>query len=95
MPVAYVFIRTAPGKEKEVRDRLRNGDLNYFRIIREEGVGDRVEVEEAHIVYGPWDIVAKVRAEDELALRGFVHSLRTETEGICEVRRMDVVENEL
>jgi DNA-binding Lrp family transcriptional regulator len=57
MPVkAFVLINTQIGSEEEVLKDLKGLE----------------EVEEAHIVYGVYDIVAKVTAEDINKLRDIV-----------------------
>lgn len=56
MPMAYVLINAEIGAEEEVLDALRKVD----------------GVVEAHIVYGVYDIVAKVEAESMDKLREIV-----------------------
>jgi DNA-binding Lrp family transcriptional regulator len=49
---AFVLIKTDPGKEREVADRLNR----------------LPEVKEVHIITGEWDILAVVETERELVL---------------------------
>jgi len=53
MPLAFVFINAETGSEDEVL----------------KGLGKIVDVKEAHVVYGVYDIVAKVEAETMDKLR--------------------------
>ncbi|MDA4122525.1 MAG: Lrp/AsnC ligand binding domain-containing protein [Thaumarchaeota archaeon] len=49
---AFVLIKTDPGKERDVADRL----------------GKLPEVREIHIITGEWDILAVIETEKELIL---------------------------
>ena len=60
MLLAYILINTEIGDEEKV----------YTALKETEGVL------EAHIVYGVYDIVAKVQAEDTDGLRGIVEKIR-------------------
>jgi len=60
MLLAYILINTEIGDEEKVYEALKEI----------EGV---IEV---HIVYGVYDIVAKVQAEDTDGLRGIVERIR-------------------
>jgi DNA-binding Lrp family transcriptional regulator len=60
MLLAYILINTEIGDEEKVYNALTNM----------EGVV------ETHIVYGVYDIVAKVRAEDTEKLRTIVENIR-------------------
>jgi DNA-binding Lrp family transcriptional regulator len=53
MPTAFVLISTDVGAEKEVLEKLR----------------ELPEVAEAHVVYGVYDLVVKVRVERQEDLR--------------------------
>jgi len=64
LPIAYVLIRTDVGAEKEVLKKLR----------------ELKGVEEAYLVFGPWDIIAKLNVPDRAELNRLV---------IWEIRRME------
>ncbi|MCS7366687.1 MAG: Lrp/AsnC ligand binding domain-containing protein [archaeon YNP-WB-062] len=77
MPVkAFVLINTQIGSEEEV--------LKYLRNLE--------EVEEAHIVYGVYDIVAKVTAEDINKLRDIVTMKIRKMSKIMSTTTMVVIE---
>jgi len=56
MPIAFVLINVELGKEKEVLDQLKRTD----------------NVKEAYLVYGAYDIVAKVEAASMKKLKEIV-----------------------
>ena len=66
MPTAFVMINTETGCEKEVLDELRKIDA----------------IKESYMVYGVYDIVAKVGADTMDKLKEIV---------TCNVRRLDKV----
>jgi DNA-binding Lrp family transcriptional regulator len=66
MPIAYVLINVEVGAETEVLEKLKK--------VR--------GVEEAHLVYGVYDIVAKIKAESMEDLKELV---------TWEIRRIDKV----
>jgi len=70
MPVAFVLINTEIGSESEVLASLKKIDA----------------VEEAHMVYGVYDVVAKVRADSMDKLKEIV---------TWHVRRLDKVRSTL
>ena len=70
MPLAFVLINTEIGSESEVLESLRKIDA----------------VEEAYMVYGVYDVVAKVRAETMDKLKEIV---------TWHVRRLDKVRSTL
>jgi len=70
MPLAFVLINTEIGSESEVLESLRKIDA----------------VEEAHMVYGVYDVVAKVRADSMDKLKEIV---------TWHVRRLDKVRSTL
>jgi DNA-binding Lrp family transcriptional regulator len=77
MPVkAFVLINTQIGSEEEVLKDLRGLE----------------EVEEAHIVYGVYDIVAKVTAEDINKLRDIVTMKIRRMKKIMSTTTMIVIE---
>jgi DNA-binding Lrp family transcriptional regulator len=77
MPVkAFVLINTQIGSEEEVLKDLRSLE----------------EVEEAHIVYGVYDIVAKVIAEDINKLRDIVTMKIRKMKKIMSTTTMVVIE---
>jgi DNA-binding Lrp family transcriptional regulator len=77
MPVkAFVLINTQIGSEEDV--------LKYLRNLE--------EVEEAHIVYGVYDIVAKVTAEDINKLRDIVTMKIRKMNKIMSTTTMVVIE---
>ncbi|MCR6668656.1 MAG: Lrp/AsnC ligand binding domain-containing protein [archaeon YNP-WB-040] len=77
MPVkAFVLINTQIGSEEEVLKDLKS-------------LG---EVEEAHIVYGVYDIVAKVTAEDINKLRDIVTMKIRKMKKIMSTTTMIVIE---
>jgi DNA-binding Lrp family transcriptional regulator len=60
MLLAYILINTEIGDEEKVYNALKETD----------------GVLEVHIVYGVYDIVAKLQAEDTDGLRGIVEKIR-------------------
>ncbi len=70
MPTAFILITSELGKEKDLLSKLRTLE----HII------------EAHYVYGVYDIIAKIEAEDMEKLREIV---------TFKIRRMDEVNNTL
>ncbi|MCR6691194.1 MAG: Lrp/AsnC ligand binding domain-containing protein [archaeon YNP-LCB-003-016] len=77
MPVkAFVLINTQIGSEEEVLKDLKGLE----------------EVEEAHIVYGVYDIVAKVTAEDINKLRDIVTMKIRKMKKIMSTTTMIVIE---
>ncbi|MCC6017896.1 MAG: Lrp/AsnC ligand binding domain-containing protein [Candidatus Verstraetearchaeota archaeon] len=77
MPVkAFVLINTQIGSEEEVLKDLKSLE----------------EVEEAHIVYGVYDIVAKVTAEDINKLRDIVTMKIRKMKKIMSTTTMIVIE---
>jgi len=77
MPVkAFVLINTQIGSEEEVLKDLKGLE----------------EVEEAHIVYGVYDIVAKVTAEDINKLRDIVTMKIRKMKKIMSTTTMVVIE---
>jgi len=70
MPLAFVLVNTEIGSESEVLESLRKIDA----------------VEEAHMVYGVYDVVAKVRADTMDKLKEIV---------TWHVRRLDKVRSTL
>lgn len=70
MPSAYVLVSTELGRENEVRDNLR-----AFYAVRK-----------AYGVYGVYDIILEVEAEDEETLKKTVFN---------QIRRMDGVRSTL
>ncbi len=60
MLLAYILINTEIGDEEKVYHALKETD----------------GVLEVHIVYGVYDIVAKLQAEDTDGLRGIVEKIR-------------------
>lgn len=70
MPLAFVLVNTEIGSESEVLESLRKIDA----------------VEEAYMVYGVYDVVAKIRAETMDKLKEIV---------TWHVRRLDKVRSTL
>lgn len=72
MAIGFVLIRTAPGKEREVFERL----LEVKPII------------EIHPLFGEYDIIAKVNADDFQVLgEAIVDTVRT-IPGVIETRTL-------
>ncbi len=72
MAIGFVLIRTAPGKEREVFEHL----LEVKSII------------ELHPLFGEYDIIAKVNAEDFQVLgEAIVDTVRT-IPGVIETRTL-------
>jgi DNA-binding Lrp family transcriptional regulator len=72
MAIGFVLIRTSPGKEREVFERL----LEVRSII------------ELHPLFGEYDIIAKVNAEDFQVLgEAIVDTVRT-IPGVIETRTL-------
>ena len=72
MAIGFVLIRTAPGKEREVFEHL----LEVKSII------------EIHPLFGEYDIIAKVNAEDFQVLgEAIVDTVRT-IPGVIETRTL-------
>ena len=70
MPMAFVLINTETGSESEVLEAIRKIDA----------------VEEAHMVYGVYDVIAKVKADTMDKLKEIV---------TWNVRRLDKVRSTL
>lgn len=58
MPVAFVLINAELGKEKDILKELRNMS----------------NIKEAHLVYGVYDIIAKIETEGADALKEIIAS---------------------
>ena len=78
MPVAYVLIRTDIGAEKKVLEELR----------KLEGV------EEAFLIFGPWDIIAKLNVPDRTELNRLVIWKIRRMEHITQTQTLSVIEEE-
>ncbi len=66
MEIAYVLIKTQHGKLKIVSSTLKE-----FK-----------EVDEVHEIYGRYDLIMKVVAEDRTCLKAFIQNKLQITEGI-------------
>ncbi len=62
MPLVYVLLNTEPGHMEKVLEEIREID----------------GVVEAYMLYGIYDICAKVRAEEAKDLKGIVQKIRSE-----------------
>jgi len=78
LPVAYVLIRTDIGAEKKVLEELR----------KLEGV------EEAFLIFGPWDIIAKLNVPDRTELNRLVIWKIRRMEHITQTQTLSVIEEE-
>ena len=78
LPIAYVLVRTDIGAEKEVLKALR--EL--------EGV------EEAYLIFGPWDIIAKLNVPDRAELNKLVIWRIRRMEHITQTQTLSVIEEE-
>ena len=78
MPIAYVLIRTDIGAEKKVLDELR----------KLEGV------EEAFLIFGPWDIIVKLNVPDRTELNRLVIWKIRRMEHITQTQTLSVIEEE-
>jgi DNA-binding Lrp family transcriptional regulator len=78
LPTAFVFINTDPASMPEVLEKVKAGG----------------GVEEAHMVYGVYDIVAKVKVETMHKLKQIVtYQLRT-IGGVLSTQTLMVVQQE-
>ena len=78
MPIAYVLIRTDIGVEKKVLEELRKLD----------------GVEEAYLIFGPWDIIVKLNVEDRTELNRLVIWKIRRMEHITQTQTLSVIEEE-
>lgn len=78
MPIAYVLIRTDIGAERKVLDELR----------KLEGV------EEAFLIFGPWDIIVKLNVPDRTELNRLVIWKIRRMEHITQTQTLSVIEEE-
>ena len=78
MPIAYVLIRTDIGVEKKVLEELRKLD----------------GVEEAFLIFGPWDIIVKLNVEDRTELNRLVIWKIRRMEHITQTQTLSVIEEE-
>ena len=78
MPIAYVLIRTDIGAERKVLDELR----------KLEGV------EEAFLIFGPWDIIVKLSVPDRTELNRLVIWKIRRMEHITQTQTLSVIEEE-
>ncbi len=78
MPIAYVLIRTDIGAEKKVLEALR----------KLEGV------EEAYLIFGPWDIIVKLNVPDRTELNRLVIWKIRRMEHITQTQTLSVIEEE-
>ena len=72
MAVGYILITTQPSKEMVVYNQLR----------------EIAEVEEVHPLFGEYDIIAKLRAEDADSIGKTVVEKIREIEGIIETKTL-------
>ncbi|RLI08033.1 Lrp/AsnC family transcriptional regulator [Candidatus Bathyarchaeota archaeon] len=78
LPIAYVLIRTDIGVEKKVLEELRKLD----------------GVEEAFLIFGPWDIIVKLNVEDRTELNRLVIWKIRRMEHITQTQTLSVIEEE-
>jgi len=78
LPIAFVLIRTDIGAEKDVLEALRKLD----------------GVEEAYLIFGPWDIIAKLNVEDRAELNKLVIWKIRRMEHITQTQTLSVIEEE-
>ena len=78
MPIAYVLVRTDIGAEKKVLEELR----------KLEGV------EEAFLIFGPWDIIVKLNVPDRTELNRLVIWKIRRMEHITQTQTLSVIEEE-
>ena len=78
MPIAYVLIRTDIGAEKEVLKALR----------------ELKGVEEAYLIFGPWDIIAKLNVPDRAELNKLVIWKIRRMPHITQTQTLSVIEEE-
>jgi len=78
LPIAYVLIRTDIGAERKVLDELR----------KLEGV------EEAFLIFGPWDIIVKLNVPDRTELNRLVIWKIRRMEHITQTQTLSVIEEE-
>ena len=78
MPIAYVLIRTDIGAERKVLDELR----------KLEGV------EEAFLIFGPWDLIVKLNVPDRTELNRLVIWKIRRMEHITQTQTLSVIEEE-
>ena len=75
MAQAYLLVRSEHGSEVDVRERLRR----------------LPEVREAHVVYGVYDLVVRVEAENTEVLKNMVFSKIRKMGGIQSTLTMIVI----
>ena len=73
--MAYCLIKVEPGLEKDVYKSLEKIP----------------EVKEAYMVYGIFDIVAKIRAKDEDKLKGIIEGKIRKIDGIYTTSTLPIV----
>jgi len=78
LPIAFVLIRTDIGAEKDVLEALRKLD----------------GVEEAYLIFGPWDIIVKLNVEDRAELNKLVIWKIRRMEHITQTQTLSVIEEE-
>jgi len=78
LPIAYVLVRTDIGAEKKVLEELR----------KLEGV------EEAFLIFGPWDIIVKLNVPDRTELNRLVIWKIRRMEHITQTQTLSVIEEE-
>ncbi|OYT42777.1 MAG: AsnC family transcriptional regulator [Candidatus Aenigmarchaeota archaeon ex4484_224] len=66
MVLAYILMQIQPGKEKKIIDKLSK--------IK--------EVKETHLLYGEYDLIAKVEFEDMKKLNEFVMNVLRKQNGV-------------
>lgn len=72
MAIGFVLITTEPGKEKEVREAIEKVDL----------------VTNQWLLFGAYDLIARVQADDEMLLtQCIVEEIRT-TPGIADTKTL-------
>ena len=58
--MAFIFINSKPGAEEELMEELK----------------EIPEVKEAHMIFGVYDIIARVEAVNKEALKGVINRIR-------------------
>jgi len=62
MPLVYVLVNTKPSQMESVLEKIKKIDC----------------IEEAYMVYGTYDILVKVKTENQKELKGIVQRIRNQ-----------------
>ena len=72
---AYLLISTEAGREREILEDLKKSG----------------EVDEAYILFGPYDIIAKVKCEDKEGVNICVNRVKS-LDGIGDIKTLEVAD---